>query len=204
MTADQIADPVAKAKMLQIAGMTDQKTAELQQGLALTKMRMGAMAGGGQPDPAAMVPMLVPKEHQAQAFKEIQAAENTHKMGGSIIKAFEDAVKENTILRTGAGKLRTPGSVLALHQHMQPTFQDLEGTVRQAAMDNTFHNVTPMPGDSEHKIAQKREALQEYLKSKMSAPTARGYGIDLGRFERTQPASTEKKQPGQIRFTKAQ
>jgi hypothetical protein len=143
--------------------------------------------GATAEDPSALVPVLVPQEHQKEVYKSIDAATNTRHMANSIMHAFEQAIKENTAIKTGAGLLRTPGSVLALHQHMQPTFADLEGTVRQSAMDNTFKNVTPMPGDSEHTINQKREALMEYLQSKASASTAKAYGIDLRKFEKTAP-----------------
>lgn len=146
---------------------------------------------GGDVKPSLFVQHLVPKEHQESVFKEIERASNTRTMGDTILKDFEQAAKENTVLRTGAGIFRTPGSVLSLHQAMQPTFQDLEGTVRQAAMDNTFKNITPGPGDTEHKIQQKREALQEYLKSKGSAPRAYGYGIDLDKFGSTTTQSPQ-------------
>lgn len=136
-------------------------------------------------DPAVLVAQLVPKEHQAKAFAEVEVAENVQKMGGTIMEAFDNAAKENTVLKTGAGLLREPGSLLALHQALQPTFKDIENTVRQAAMDNTFHNVSPAPGDTDAKIAAKRKALADYLQSKLSAPTARGFGIDLAAYNRT-------------------
>lgn len=141
--------------------------------------------GARNEDPSAYVQHLVPKEHQKAVFDEIAAAQNTVHMANEIKKSFEDAAKENTVMKTGAGLLRTPGSVYALHQAMQPTFKDLEGTVRQAAMENTFKNITPAPGDSQHTIEQKREALMGYLQSKSSAPTAKGYGIDLSKFKST-------------------
>jgi len=75
---------------------------------------------------------------------------------------------------------------------MQPTFKDLEGTVRQAAMDNTFKNITPQPGDKDYTVETKRQALLDYLQSKASASTAKGYGIDLHRFESTAPYTEQK------------
>lgn len=177
----------ARAMMQQVAGKFDASSAQLQNQMA---MQHAATSGQGA-TPAQLVPFLVPEKHQESVFKEIEAAENTKKMASNIMDAFEQAAKENTVLRTGAGLLRTPASVYALHQHMQPTFKDLEGTVRQAAMDNTFKNVTPMPGDIQHTIDQKRQALQEYLQSKSSAPRAKAFGIDLSQFPTTQPMSTD-------------
>ncbi len=73
----------------------------------------------------------------------------------------------------------------ALHALMGPTFKDVEGTVRQAAMDNMFANVTPQFGDNKNTLATKRNALMGYLGSKISAPTAKGYGLDLTKFRST-------------------
>lgn len=181
----------SKGAALNAAGLIDKESAQIQHNYSIEKARMGGASGN---DPARLVPLLVPKEHQAKAFGEIEAAENTKKMAASIMQSFEDAAKSNTALRTGAGFLRTPADVYALHQSMQPTFKDLEGTVRQAAMDNTFKNITPMPGDADSTIGVKREALKDYLQSKMSAPTARGYGIDLKNFNQTSPYK-EQEQP---------
>lgn len=152
------------------------------------QLRDSLNKGGGQgQDPSHYVPYIVPEARQAEVFKEIQTAQNTKHMASNILAAFDSAAKDNTVMKTGAGLVRTPPSVFALHQHMQPTFQDLEGTVRQAAMDNTFKNVTPMPGDMESSIKTKRQALEQYLQSKMAAPTAKGFGIDLSKFGSTSP-----------------
>ena len=189
MAAASSGSAMAKARSDLATGQLQQKYAPEAQQVALRQTLQQGVASG-QPmkiDPAQLVPQMVPKEHQAKVFGEIEAAQNTKNMGNSILKAFEDAANENTIMKTGAGLLRTPASVYALHQAMQPTFKDLEGTVRQAAMDNTFKNITPAPGDSDHTIQQKRTALSEYLQSKVSAPTAKGYGIDLGKFDSTAP-----------------
>lgn len=136
-------------------------------------------------DPAQLVPNQVPKDHQAAAFNEIDAAENTKRMSGSIMDSFNQAVQDTQGLGRVTSLIKTPRSTQALHQALQPTFKDLEGTVRQAAMDNTFKNVTPNAGDTAADIETKRQALQGYLQSKASAPTARGYGIDLSKFDST-------------------
>jgi hypothetical protein len=182
--------PLVKARAQQMLGQLEMQSAPIIQQMAMRKTLMSITSGNqpgglGQQDPAQFVPYVVPNEHQAKVFGEIEAAQNTKHMSGDIMNAFDQATEENTVLKTGAGLVRTPASVYALHQALQPTFKDLEGTVRQAAMDNTFKNVTPAPGDSQHTIDTKRAALAEYLKSKASAPTAKGYGIDLDKFQST-------------------
>ncbi len=183
MAEAQAMGPMAQAKAQQMIAEIEQK--KMANRIKMTAIQMGKNGGAANSDPAPLVQVLVPPEHQKEVFKEIQTAQNTRHMAQSINEAFEQAVKENTALKTGFGLIRTPGSVYALHQAMQPTFQDLEGTVRQAAMDNTFKNITPAPGDSEYTISQKRKAKDEYLQSKAAAPTAKGFGIDLGNFEST-------------------
>lgn len=173
------AQAVAQAKV--ILGDLGMQAAQIKRDAAIKQMA----SQGGNYDPAVFVPHVVPKEHQKAVFDEIQRAQDTRTMGSSILKSFDQAANENTVLKTGAGMLRTPPSVLALHQSMQPTFKDLEGTVRQAAMDNTFKNITPAPGDASSTIKVKRQALQDYLRSKASAPTAKGFGIDLDKFNST-------------------
>ena len=196
MEQDKVADPIAKAKIEQIRGLNQQQQSQIQSQMAVNRMRMGGV--GGEVDPAKLVPMLVPPEHQKQVFAEIEAAQNTRKMSGAIMDAFEKAAKDNTVMKTGAGYLRTPPSVLAFHQAMQPTFKDLEGTVRQAAMDNTFHNTTPGVGDFPSSTNTKRAAVQDYLASKSSAPTAKAYGIDLSKFSSTAPYQRPNAQEGKI------
>jgi len=190
----------SKGLQIALAGKFDADTAARAQQMAIQGMALGvgAPSSAKQPaqlqpeDPSGYVPLMVPKEHQAQVFKEINAAQDTRRMAKSIVDAFDKAAEENTVLRTGAGLLRTPASVYALHQAMQPTFKDLEGTVRQAAMDNTFKNITPQPGDKDYTVETKRQALLDYLQSKASASTAKGYGIDLHRFESTAPYTEQK------------
>jgi hypothetical protein len=178
-TAAKFQGPQAMARAQAANALIDQQIGQIQFQRSMMDPSMNA-------DPAVRARFLIQDPgDRRKAFAEIDAAKNTKKMGKEIMDAFELAVKENTIMRTGAGQLRVPGSVKALHQAMQPTFADLEGTVRQAAMDNTFSNITPAPGDIEHTIQQKRRSLQEYLRSKEAASTALGYGIDLSKDPRT-------------------
>lgn len=64
--ADQTADPMAKARVMQIAGMTDQKTAELQHGMAIQKMQQAAFSGA--PGSGSMLEML-PQDMRERAVQ---------------------------------------------------------------------------------------------------------------------------------------
>ena len=187
--AAKATDPVVKARLLQNVGLLNASSAAQMKQFAVRQALMGGEGASQesgtqlrQGDPASFVPFVVPEKHQESVYKEIERAQNTRHMGKNIMDAFDAAAKDNTVMKTGAGLLRTPASVLALHQHMQPTFQDLEGTVRQAAMDNTFKNITPMPGDTSETVATKRQALEQYLQAKAAAPRAKSFNIDLDKF----------------------
>lgn len=143
---------------------------------------------GGQPaaqtnDPATLVPRHVPPDRQAKALDEIDAAQNTAKNAPKILESFDKAAAN-----LHAADL-VPGASNAdqksLHALMGPTFKDVEGTVRQAAMDNMNNNTTPQFGDNANTIATKRAALVGYLQSKASAPTAKAFGIDLTKYPTT-------------------
>lgn len=185
--ADKAQTPIEKARAQQAIGEITKGMAPLQQQMAMRQALMASQSSSGKSkmDPAVLVNQLVPKDHQKEAFKEIQTAQNTHHMAKNILESFEQAAKDVTGMGRITSHIKDPRSIGALHQHMQPTFADLEGTVRQAAMDNTFHNITPSPYDSSADLETKRNALREYLQSKMSAPVAKSYGVDLSKFEST-------------------
>jgi hypothetical protein len=194
-SAAKASGPLAQARAQQAIGQLQQQSAGLIYQQAMRNTLMGKGAAGSQPgsmegqDPASFVPMVVPKEHQAKVFGEIEAAQNTRRMGDTIMDQFDKAAQDVRPFSGGRLKNVIPGTESAyvggLHQAMQPTFKDLEGTVRQAAMENTFNNITPHMGNSDKEIGIKRQALVDYLKSKASAPTAKGFGIDLDRFSST-------------------
>jgi hypothetical protein len=182
--AASTSDPQARARALAAASHIDMQSADHLTNMAMRQGALGAAANGSV-DPARLVTTLVPQHHQAAVFKEIEKAQDVRNITQVAKDAFEQAAKENTVMRTGAGLLRVPGSVGALQQALMPTLKDLEGTVRQAAVDSIKNTITPMPGDDEHKIATKRQTLINYLKSNSSAPVAKGFGIDLDRYQST-------------------
>lgn len=178
-------DPIAKADMMQKAAQFELQYAPQIQSLALKQTALKAAGQGGTINPAQLVPHLVPETHQKEVFGEIKRAADTRHMSSSIMAAFDQAVKDTSGLGIAGSLIKTPRAIGALHQSLQPTFADLEGTVRQAAMDNTFDNVTPTRMDNASDTKMKRDLLTHYLESKKSAPTAFGFGIDLDKFKST-------------------
>lgn len=175
---------------------------ELEQQTAGTLGQMAArrtlMSGNGPKDPTQLVQMMVPETHRKEVAAEIDRAQDTARMGDTILKSFDEAAHNmHGVVGKAASLVKTPRALLAMHQALQPTFKDLEGTVRQAAMDNTFHNVSPSAGDTAKDTATKREALVDYLKSKASASLAKTYGIDLSKFPSTSTDQVARMSPQQ-------
>lgn len=177
--------PLAQARAQQAQAQIMAQYAPLMQKAATIKtLNSGAAA---HMDPANFLSIVKPDQVKAVA-ESADVAKETKKASIGIMSAFERAANDNTIVKS-IGGLRTPGSVMAMHALLGPTFKDVEGTVRQAAMDNLYKNVTPSPGDSEKKIQEKRQALVGYIQSKGSSSLAKSNGLDFDKFDATRPLS---------------
>lgn len=158
---------------------------QLAKDLAVQNLRQQALSGNVNPnvDPASLVQHLVPAERQQKVFDEIEAAQNTAANAPKILEAFDNAAKNIHAVDFVPGMDNADQK--ALEALMGPTFKDVEGTVRQAAMDNMHKNTNPQFGDNDNTTKTKRAALEGYLRSKESAPTAKGFGVDLSKFKST-------------------
>ena len=67
---------------------------------------------------------------------------------------------------------------------MLPIIHDAEGRVNEFEQKTTS-DLEPKPGDTAAKIQAKRQALEAFLNQKKSAPTAKGFGINLDNFGST-------------------
>lgn len=180
--------PMAAAAALNNKSLIDKQLAENRFKLSLMQPTSDSIGL----DPAKKVSWLVPPAQQAKVFDEIDAAQNTTRNAPAILDAFDQASKEVRPLTSGihtSGTAFVPGmdspGQKALHAQLGPTFKDVEGTVRQAAMDNMFKNTTPQFGDGDSTIASKRASLINYMTAKSSAPTASGSGINLSQYPST-------------------
>ena len=192
MAQSQAQGPLAQARIAPLIQQIDAEKAQNQWRQTMISSQNSQRPGQlSNLDPAQMVPLMVKNpDQQKEVYSEIGRAQNVTKNSEKIMRAFDQAAKDNTAFRTGAGLLRTPGSVMALHQLMLPNFKQVDGTVRQAAMDESFHNITPQPGDTDAKIALKRQALIDWMHSETAAPTAKGNFIDLSKFRSTYGGNT--------------
>lgn len=132
-------------------------------------------------DPADML-KRVPMKDREKVAAEIDAAKNATENGPKIMGHFDNAYGQHAIDYV-------PGFLNAdqkgFHALLGPTFKDVEGTVRQAAMDNMFGNTTPQFGDNGNTKDVKRGAVKDYLQYKSSAALSKSYGIDLSKYKST-------------------
>lgn len=187
--ASEAKSPLAAAAAAKKAGeLYRDKVAPNIEAVSKSQVIMSQMAHGGG-DPSLLVPILVPKEQQAEAFKEIKRAQDVRKVSSEIMKSFDEAAKDVRPLSGGRLKNVVPGTESAylskLEGLLMTTVQDQEGSVRQTAMDTVKKNYLPHMGNSDQEVAVRRDALRQYLQAKASAPTALSHGIDLDKFPST-------------------
>jgi hypothetical protein len=180
----QATAPMAK---MQAQAMATQLQNQINTGMQQLGMRRMLQSGNTNlegMDPAQLVPSIVPQEHQKEVLHEISQAQNAAHNGDILMQNFDKACKENTI----AGRIGhlgfTPASILAMRALALPMIHDAEGRVNEFEQ-KTLSDLEPKPGDSESKVAAKRQALRAFLDQKASAPTAKAFGIDLNRFKST-------------------
>lgn len=187
-SAARINSAQALAESQRLSAEIDMSRTKLMNDAATMKMGMQ----GGSFDPAILVERLVPKERQAEVFKEIKDAQNIRNGSKEGLAAFDKASEEQKV----GSKNVIPGVnspyVGQLKASVLPQFQNIDGTVRQAAMDAFLPTITPAILDSKHTIEEKRRTLENWYVAHSSAPTAKGYHIDLDKF-----GSTTTQQPPQ-------
>lgn len=163
-----------------------QNSEQLKQQIA---MRQALTSGGANMDPSMAVRALVPEAHQKEVFKEIADAQNAKRAGGDLMSMFDQMDKENTVVGRASHLGATPASVSNFEANVLPLIRDKEGRVNEFELD-TLRSLEPKPGDTAAKVREKKIGLQKLIQTKQSAPTAKGYGIDLEKFASTAPNSS--------------
>ncbi len=170
-------DPMAMARAQQAnAQILSQYGPMVQQTAMRQSILQGMKQGGIEPEKA--VPYLVPEPHQKEVYSEIKKAQDVNQLEKPILENFDKAAKENTILKTGFGKLRTPVSIQTLEAMALPMIHDQEGRVNEYEM-KTLQELMPQPGDTDAKIAGKRQGWINFMHQKQATPTANSFGIQV-------------------------
>lgn len=174
----------AQANAAQVQMQLMQNTESLKQQMA---MRQAMAAGGSNMDPSMAVRFLVPPDRQKEVFDEIGKAQNAKNNEANLMGMFDAMDKENTIMGR-AGRLgATPPSVSAFEANILPIIRDKEGRVNEFELE-AVRKLEPKPGDKPSTVIEKRVGTQKFLQDKQSAPTAKGFGIDLDKFSSTSTA----------------
>lgn len=210
--ADKAQSPMAKAAALQAKGALKDATAPMAYQLNMRRTLQGIGQGSAGPDgtpsasnlssvdPAAFVRSIVPEGQQKPVADEIERAQNTFHMSNPIMQNFDKAANAMSGIGHITSMIKTPREMNALSGLLNTTVTDLTGTARQAEFDNIHDNFLPKPTDTPNDIAIKRQALQQYLQAKSSAPLAKANGIDLTKFRSTNNTPEAKLTPQQQSF----
>ena len=179
MTADQTADPLAKARLMEIAGMTDQKTAEIQHQIALSKMQQAALGGGGGGiNPVMAIKLLAPPGQQEALMKDLKAKQDSEGNIKNMMDAFDYVAQHNTIL----GKLN-PQNQSRIDAMWDPKMvklaHDSAGRFNMEELP-IMNKYKPKATDDQETIAQKKLGFLNDMKSRMSFPSLEPYGVRSG------------------------
>ncbi len=170
-------DPMALARAQQANAQILAQYGPMVQQTAMRQAILGGMKQGNV-EPEKAVPYLVPEPHQKEVYSEIKKAQDVNQLEKPILENFDKAAKENTILRTGFGHVRTPVSIQTLQAMALPMIHDQEGRVNEYEM-KTLQDLMPQPGDTDAKIAGKRQGWINFMHQKQATPTANSFGIQV-------------------------
>lgn len=178
MTADQSADPIAKARMMQIAGMTDQSTAQLQHQMAMAKMQQAVMGGGqgGQGmNPVMAIKLLAPPAQQPALMKDLKTKQDTDGNIQNMLGAFDRVAGKNTILNKA-----NPQAQSQIDADWDPKMVKLahESAGRFNLEELPIMNkYKPNALDTSSTIAQKRQDFLSDMTSRAHFPSLEPYGV---------------------------
>lgn len=136
-----------------------------------------------------------------QAYKEADRVGNHSKQKSIILNSFDQADKENTIAGRASHLGSTPASVFALQNQLMPYLKDAEGRINETEIKRT-DELIPKPGDSPHKIAQKRQGLINFMEEKSGSSLLKGLGLEQS--QSMQHQETSKSKSGRTIFKNAE
>lgn len=170
--AGKSADPLAQARAMQAAGDLRVKSAPILAQLAAQKTAASGMQAGKM-DPARAVAILVPKERQGEAMKELKEMQNRQAAAKTAVQTWD---KLNG--QVGGGVL-SPSQRTALVDPLAVTMaRDAAGRVNEYEF-KAFKELFPAPMDSQATRDTKRSQLVKILNEKMHSPQLEAFGIRL-------------------------
>ncbi len=122
------------------------------------------------------VTMIIPKEQQGEAFKELNRVSAANKARDSINTYFGGANDKNTIMGRIMHGGAEPADMTALQANIMPVIKDLEGRVNEQEIE-ILHKLSPGPGDSQEKVKTKLLGLNDFINAKSQSAMLSAYGL---------------------------
>lgn len=148
-----------------------------QQQVALDMMKNPTGPNAMGADGAMKVRFLVPEARQAEAYKEMQAAQNMSKGRDNLLNAFDQVAEKRTVMNRLMSPIQNERQVEAITGPLTAQLsKDSAGkfTEQDAHMIEKFW---PSYGDNEDTLALKKRQLNKFITEKMNFPLLDAYGI---------------------------
>lgn len=154
---------------------------DLNQKSAMWDATRAALGNQNPGDPASQirVKQLTGQINPGQAekaFSELDRVQNHEKQKQTILDSFDKANQENTVAGRVMHLGATPASVSALKNQIMPYLKDSEGRINETEIKRS-DELMPAPGDAPHKIAEKKQALENFLEEKSGSSLLKGLGV---------------------------
>lgn len=176
MEANKASDPLAKARAMQAIGKLEMDAAPILGQIAMRKTLTQGVSAGRIP-PVRAIDMIVPKEFQQDAYKELKESQEMTKHRDTALSAF-DKVNE---METLAAKAGSPiQSARVIDSQLAPVLSELSKTLSGKFTEfesGNLRSMYPKFGDSAETRAGKRAKLVQVINEKINTPILQSYGI---------------------------
>lgn len=177
---------------------------QLEQQKIQNRLKLGLLSAprgqNGAPgvDPAAYIGAVVPEKEQDQAYKDLDQVQKFNSRGSNMLSLFDKVDKENTVLRTGGGLLRTPPSVSAMDVELDTLAKDRDGRINDTVLKD-LRATKPLPGDLPSTVQEKRQNLQRILQEGSSSALLDRHRVP---YQMAQPSAPEVQPMGGVQYQK--
>lgn len=183
MAAAKTSDPMAKARAMQAIGKIDADNASTMSQIA---MRRGLLSGmqAGRIAPEHVVRMVVPKEEQVGAFKELKDAQELGDTRDNILSGFDQLVKINTLGNRAMNPIQAKRQIEAIKASIIPGLSKSTAGRYTEQDAGTIEHMFDTAGADDKTVGTQRARLVKLMGEKMHFPILKAYGIDVGRSAR--------------------
>lgn len=178
--------PMAKANLLRAAGKLDMDAAPIVSQMAARKTLASGMQQG-RVAPEQVIRLIVPKEEQANATKQLQEAQMGYHARDNALSAFDKVAKLNTAANRTMSPIQSGRQIDALQQ---PTVAMLSKELAGKFTEADAHALSsqwPQAGDDAQTAAIKRQQFEKIISEKLHFPELKKWGIDLSSQARYNP-----------------